>query len=85
MNVNLHIERLILDGIPLARGQEPLLRAAVEAELARLISAGGPSPALMSGEAVPRLQAGDIRWSGEGGPRGLGREIARALYGGIGK
>lgn len=85
MNVNLHIERLILDGVAVARGDEPLLRAAVEAELARLIAVGGPSPALMSGGAVPRLHAGDIRLSGEDGPRQLGRQIARALYGRIGR
>ena len=33
MNVNLHIERLVLDGIPLGPGQRPQLRAAVEAEV----------------------------------------------------
>lgn len=85
MNINLHIERLVLDGIALERGHEPLLRAAVEAELARLLSTHGVAPGMMSGGAVPRLHAGDIQLSGESTSHQLGQQIARAVYGGIGK
>ncbi len=41
MNINLHIERLVLDGITLSPGESPLLKAAVEAELTRLLMSGG--------------------------------------------
>lgn len=85
MNINLHIERLVLDGIELERGQESLLQAAVETELARMLSAEGLSTHLMSGGAMPRLQAGDIRLSAGGNSHQLGQQIARAVYGGIGQ
>ncbi len=85
MNINLHIERLVLDGIELERGQESLLQAAVEAELSRMLSADGLSTHLTSGGAMPRLQAGDIRLSGGGNSQQLGQQIARAVYGGIGR
>jgi hypothetical protein len=85
MNINLHIERLVLDGLPLERGQEPLLRAAVQAELARLITADGLSSALTSGGATPRLQAGQISLSRDSSSRQLGQQIARAVYGGLGR
>lgn len=83
MNVNLHIERLVLDGLTLERGQEPRLRAAVQAELARLIAADGLAQGLMSGGATPRLQAGEIRVSAGSSSRHLGQQIARAVYGGL--
>lgn len=83
MNINLHIERLVLDGVALERGQEPLLRAAVEAELSRLLSEEGLSTGLMSGGATPRLQAGEIQLSVERNSQQLGQQIARAVYGGI--
>lgn len=85
MNINLHIERLVLDGIALERGQEPLLRAAVEAELTRLLSADGLATGLTSGGAVPRLRAGEIQLTGESNSQQLGQQIARALHGGLGE
>jgi hypothetical protein len=83
MNINLHIERLVLDGVALERGHEPLLRAAIEAELLRLLSADGVAPGLMSGGAVPRLHAGDIQLTTENNAQHLGQQIARALHGGL--
>ncbi|MGB7921983.1 MAG: hypothetical protein WCF57_01930 [Pyrinomonadaceae bacterium] len=85
MNINLHIERLILDGVAPERGQEPLLQAAIATELARLLSAGGLAPDLISGGATPRLSAGEIRLPAEKSAHQLGQQIARAVYGGIGK
>ena len=85
MNVNLNIERLVLEGFALRPGEHLVVRAAAEAELSRLLSEGGVSPALMSGGAAPRLAADDIQLTGGESPRQVGREIARALYGGIGK
>ena len=41
MNIKLHIERLVLDGLPVTRSQGPLVQAAMEAELARLMAEGG--------------------------------------------
>ncbi|MFL6211740.1 MAG: hypothetical protein ACJ74W_23030 [Pyrinomonadaceae bacterium] len=81
MNINLHIERLVLDGVSLARGHEPLLRAAIEAELSRLLATNGLPSSLLSGGAVPRLQTGEIQLANEHGAQHLGRQIAGALHG----
>jgi hypothetical protein len=83
MNINVHIERLILDGISIPHRERPLLQAAVEAELARLLATDGLAPDLLTGGAVPRVQGGGIQMTSEGGPGQLGRQIAQSVHGGI--
>lgn len=83
MRIDLHIDRLVLDGIDLDHAQRPHLQAAVEAELGRLLAEGGLG-ALAAGGAVPSVKAGGFEISGEG-PAQLGKQIAGAVYGGIGK
>lgn len=85
MNVNLNIERLVLEGFQLRPGEHVLVGAAVEQELTRLLSERGVSTQLLSGCAVPRLNAGDMRLTGGESPRQIGTQIARSLYGGIGR
>jgi hypothetical protein len=84
VNVNLHIDRLVLEGIDLEPAQRPLLQAALEAELGRLIAEGGVG-GLAAGGAVPAIKAGGFEMSGGGNPAQLGRQIAGVVYGGIGK
>jgi hypothetical protein len=83
VNVSVHIDRLILDGIDLPHAQRLLLQAAVEGELARLLAAGGLAPGLEGGGTVPRIPGGTMQLTGDGDPAGLGRQIAQAVYGGI--
>ena len=85
MSINVHIERLVLDGLPVARHQAPLIQTAVEAELARLLIADGLAPALKSGGATPSVQAPGIQFTSDSSPAELGQQIARAVYGGIGR
>lgn len=85
MNVNVHIERLVLDGLTVAHAERPALRATVEAELARLLAEGGLSPALRGGGALPSLPAGAIELPAEGNAVHLGAQIAQAVYQGLGK
>lgn len=85
MNINVHIERLILDGLPVAHRERPMLQAAVEAELARLLTSEGLAPHLLTGGAIPRLRGGNIQLTSEGDTGQLGRQIAWAVYGGIGQ
>jgi len=82
MNVNLHIERLVLDGLNLEHGHEPLLRAALEAELTRLIADGDAATRLMPAGSMPRVSAPGIEMAGDGGGDAaqLGRRIARSVY-----
>lgn len=83
MNINLHIERLVLDGVNIAPGQRHLLQASVEMELTRLLTDGGLASSLAQGVALPRLSAGAMQLTGSN-PAQLGRQIAQSVYGGIG-
>lgn len=85
MKINLQIERLILDGIQVAPHDRPLLQAAVEGELGRLMMAGGLSPELAAGAALPAVNGAGMQLSADAGPARLGQQIARAAYGGIGR
>jgi hypothetical protein len=84
MNINLHIERLVLDGVLLPTGQRPLLQAAVEVELTRLLASGGLSNALQSGGAFYNVRTAGIQLANDRSPAQLGEQIAGAVYGGIG-
>jgi hypothetical protein len=85
MNIHLHIERLVLDGLNIGPGQGSQVKAAVEAELSRLLTEGGLAPALQVNGAMQNVRANSIQTSGNTNPSRLGQEISRAVYGGIGK
>lgn len=80
--IKVHIERLVLEGLPLERRHGPQVQAAVEAELSRLMSDGGLGPELAAGGAVPSVRADGIKSIG-GSPAQIGRQIAKAVYGGM--
>ena len=85
MKINLHIDRLVLDGLPIDHQQGPLVKAAVEAELSRLLTANGLANSLLAGGATPSVPAPGIEMSSDRNPARLGQQIGRAIYGGIGK
>lgn len=85
MSVRLHIERLVLEGIELGAGERPLLQAAMEAELGRLLTEGGIGTGLSGGGAVPSVRASGFEMGAEHDPGRLGRQIAGSVYGGLGK
>jgi hypothetical protein len=85
MNIKLHIDRLILDGIAIPHSQRPLLQAAVEAELSRLITAEGLSSQLMNDGAIPQVSASNLPLNPNSSPTQLGQQIAQSVYGGIGQ
>ena len=76
MNISLHIERLVLDGLPAHAGQVVVLQAALETELARLLAEHG-LPGVTPG-AIPQLAAAPIQLSA-GAPAQWGRQIAGSL------
>jgi hypothetical protein len=84
-DVVLHIDRLVLDGITLAHGDSRVLRAVVEAELARLLAARAVAPSLLQGGAVPRVMAPSITLPSSARPAVLGQQIAGAVYRGLGR
>jgi hypothetical protein len=85
MNINLHIERLILDGLPLGAGQGALVQPTVEAELARLLGQGGIAPSLQSGGVLSSVRADAIQLTAQSSPAQMGWQIAHSVYAGIGE
>lgn len=85
MNINLHIERLVLDGILVSHADQPRLQTAIETELVRLISDSGVNSEFQLNTTLPSIRAGDIQPAMNSNPNELGQQIAGALYGGIGK
>ncbi len=83
-NIHLHIERLILDGLPIERSQGPHVQAAVEAELSRLLTENGLAPNLQTGGAMPNVHANAIQLTASSSPAQVGTQIAQSVYGGIG-
>jgi hypothetical protein len=83
MNINLHIERLVLEGVDISPNQRHLLQASVETELTRLLTDRGISPSLAQGAALPRVSTNGMQLTGNN-PTQLGHQIAQSVYGGIG-
>src|SRR3712207_1240881 len=83
-SIHIHIERLVLDGIALPHAQRPLLQAALEAELARLLAERGLADGLASGIQVPSLRSSAIPLAHPGEPARLGAQIAQSVYGSLG-
>jgi hypothetical protein len=83
MNIELHIERLVLEGIDIPPGQHHLLRESVRAELVRLLQDGrlpGPVP---HGGAVASVRAPSVNLPAGLAPAHLGRQLAGAIHRGL--
>ena len=83
MNIKLHIERLVLDGVNITFDQSHLLQASVESELTRLLTDAGLSPDLARGTALPSISADAIQLTNNN-PTQIGQHIAQSVYRGIG-
>jgi len=83
MKINLHIERIVLDGLPVASHRRDLVLLALESELTLLLRASGLAPDLMSGGAMQNVRVNPIRLMSRSAPRDLGKQIAAAIHGGI--
>lgn len=83
MNINIHIERIVLDGVSIPYYQRPLLQTAVETELARLLVTDGLASGLQASVATPCSSADAIKLTGDSDPTVLGQQIAQAVYGGL--
>lgn len=83
MNINLHIERLILEDLPLSRAQGPQVQTAVEAELSRLLTQSGIGGNLANGGALRSVPASTIEIAPQSDATTLGNQIAGAVYGGL--
>ena len=80
--IQLTIERLVLDGLPISPNQGVLIQRAVETEAARLLAEKGLNH--WSPSAVPYLSANSIQITQDIKPVQLGHQIAGALIKSIG-
>jgi len=81
MNIELHIEHLVLDGLPLTPRQGRTVQGELEGELVRLLEQHGMGR--VSGAALPSLSVAPIQLSPGGEPAQWGRQIAHTLFAGL--
>jgi hypothetical protein len=83
VNINLHIDHIVLEGLDISWRERSLLQTAVETELARLIGENGLEPGLLSSGSLAAVAGGSVQLSEQPDPIALGRQIAQAVYGGV--
>lgn len=83
MNIHIHIDQLMLDGLPIGAHDGRLVQAALEAELSRLLAAGIGPDAFGQCFAVPSVRADAVRLEAGATPQGIGTQVAQAVHGGI--
>lgn len=83
-SVNLHIERLVIEGLPLGAHEGPLVQAAIEAELGRLFGDNTFARDGLHSWDMPLVRAEPMVAAG-GSSDALGAQIGQAIYGGIEK
>jgi hypothetical protein len=84
MNISVHIERLVLDGLPVTGHQGPLLQAAVERELTRLLTDDSSIAQFNAGGPLASINGGSFDVAERADPATLGEQIAAAVHGGLG-
>jgi hypothetical protein len=83
MNIVLHIDRIVMDGLALSRAQLPAVRAAMEGELVRLFGTATPEQ-LGGSRSVERLSAPAFSYGPEQRPAQIGRQVARSVHRSLG-
>ena len=81
MNIDLHIDELIVHGFPTTDRAQ--IAAAVERELARLLAERGVPSGWAQGADVAQLDSGSFQVV-QGAPAdAVGAQVAQAIYGGL--
>ncbi len=81
MRIELHIERLVLEGVGVDRRHSTAVHETLTTELTRLLTAP-PARSWQQSRIVPRMSTLPVT-SDVGDPGGLGRSIATSIYGGL--
>ena len=76
MNIDIDIERMILEGVAISPSQGRKLQAAVEAELTRLLATEGIPENWQKGGVVPHVTGGAIQVKPGTNPTQMGQQIA---------
>ncbi len=80
MDIELNIDSIILHGLSISHHERPLLQAAVEAELTRLLTDSGAAPSLLAGGATSRVSADPIQLTAKNDSTHLGHQIAQVVH-----
>jgi hypothetical protein len=83
MNIDLHIEELVLDGLP--RVDQYRFSEAVQVELSRLFSERGVPRSLHRGGYMDQLDGGGFTVAPNSTESSIAGQIAQAVYRGFGK
>jgi hypothetical protein len=83
MKLHLHIERVVLDGLPVKGHEGVHVQTAVESELTRLLTERGLSHELRKGGAVSRLRLAKMNIASTDRPGDVGQGIAHAVHGAL--
>jgi hypothetical protein len=84
MKINFHVERLVLEGVPLDLANPAQLKTALERELTRMLQTGLRDE-ISAGGAFERIRGATITLGRELTPNDLGSSIAQAVHAGVGK
>ncbi|AOY81344.1 hypothetical protein BJP36_16965 [Moorena producens JHB] len=80
MNVNLRINEIVIgEGVDVPRSMRRVLQAAVEAELARLLTEKGLPHSLEQDYRIPGMQV-DLELKGKTSPDRVGKMVAQSIY-----
>jgi hypothetical protein len=83
MNIHIHIEHIVLDGIQLDAQERDELRLSMQSELSKLIANGTSDFSPARSMHVARRATSDVQCHDRSAEE-LGRQIAHAVYGGLG-
>ena len=83
MSIHFHIERLVLEGLPLTGREMHHFEVAFCEQLRTLLRTDALPAALSSGGAYPKLRAEAIRFSAEGAAASVGQQSASSVYGAL--
>lgn len=80
MSINLHIEKLILDGVHITRDQHHLLKNTMTAELTRMLSCDGLSSSLSQGTSFQQRTTSITQLTSPH-PLQISQQVAQSLRG----
>ncbi|MEH2352903.1 hypothetical protein [Nostoc sp.] len=83
MNINIDIEKLVLEGMSISPSQGRKLQGLVETELARLLRTEGIPDNWSSGGVVSHVPRGAIQLKPGSNPTQMAQQIAQTVYRGM--
>ena len=83
MDIEIHIEELILEGFP--AGDRHIIGEAIGRELTRLFGERDMPSSLAQGRELLQVDGGTIEVDPRDRPEFIGAQLARVVYGGLGQ